>query len=198
VAGQDHDKRFRVEKGTAVPLPGASDLALREERAANATGARLLGFTEHDALLADVRADDALLILGDDLTGVDGAALPSAGPIVYLGTTMPAVIAQRATVVLPIANTLEEEGTFTNLRGRVQRFLQARSAPGVARPAWYVLADLVAAAGGSGTFFIPGEVFTALAASLPAFAGLDYTALGLCGLPVADGQAAGVSAEVSA
>lgn len=198
VAGQDHDKRFRVEKGIAVPLPGATDLALREERAANATGARLLGFAERDALLADVQADDALLILGDDLTGVDGAALPAAGPIVYLGTTVPAVIAQRATVVLPIANTLEEEGTLTNLRGRVQRYLQARSAPGVARPAWYVLADLVAAVGGAGAFFQPGEVFAALAASLPAFAGLDYDALGLRGLPVSHEQTAGASAEVSA
>ena len=38
----------------------------------------------------------------------------------------------------------EEEGTFTNLRGRVQRFLQAKAAPGLARPSWFVLADLLA------------------------------------------------------
>ena len=55
--------------------------------------------------------------------------------------------AHSAAVVLPIANFAEEEGTFTNLRGRVQRFLQAKAAPGFARPSWYVLADLLGALG---------------------------------------------------
>jgi len=39
---------------------------------------------------------------------------------------------------LLLENMVEEEGTFTNLRGRVQRFLQARAAPGMARPSWWV------------------------------------------------------------
>ena len=55
-----------------------------------------------------------------------------------------------AAVVLPIANFAEEEGTFTNLRGRVQRFLQAKAAPGFARPSWFVLGDLLARAGRAG------------------------------------------------
>ena len=56
-----------------------------------------------------------------------------------IGTTLPAWARHAAAVVLPIANFAEEEGTFTNLRGRVQRFLQAKAAPGFARPSWFVL-----------------------------------------------------------
>jgi NADH-quinone oxidoreductase subunit G len=175
---------FRVVRGDVVPLPGAPDLALRAERAANATGARLLGFTEVETVANASRMGDTLLVVGDAMDGVSAADLAGLSSLVYIGTTLPAVAAQSATVVLPITTTIEEEGTFTNLRGRVQRFLQARTAPGVARPTWYVLADLVAAAGGNGQYFLPSEVFTALAASQPAFAGLEYEALGLRGLPV--------------
>jgi len=116
---------------------------------------------------------------------------------VYVGTTVPALVTQRAAVVLPMTNTLEEEGTFTNLRGRVQRYLQARTAPGVARPTWYVLADLLAAMGGAGQFFVPNEVFAALAATHPAFTGLDYEALGLRGLPIVEHAADVPAAEVT-
>ena len=81
----------------------------------------------------------------------------------YLGTALPAAVEARVAVVLPITNVLEEEGTMTNLRGRVQRFLQAKAAPGVARPTWYVLADLLTGSfviervfqiPGTGAFFV--------------------------------------------
>jgi NADH-quinone oxidoreductase subunit G len=87
----------------------------------------------------------------------------------------------------------EEEGTFTNLRGRVQRFLQAKVAPGQARPSWMVLADLLGAIGGRGgdQFFTAGAVFSALAASHSDFNGLSYDRLGLRGLPVLSNQPAG-------
>jgi predicted molibdopterin-dependent oxidoreductase YjgC len=83
-----------------------------------------------------------------------------------------------------MTNFAEEEGTFTNLRGRVQRFLQAKAAPGLARPSWFVLADLLGALGESANYFLPADVFAALAASHAEFAGLTYDRLGLRGLPV--------------
>ena len=45
---------------------------------------------------------------------------------------------------------------------------------------------------------LKGELSSFRKASLPAFAGLDYDALGLRGLPVSHEQTAGASAEVSA
>ena len=177
---------FRVRRGDEAPLPGVPDLSLRAERAPNATGARLLGFSEVESLAAVTGDGETLLVVGDNLDDVDAAVLARAGTVVVIGASLPAAVRDRAAVALPIANTIEEEGTFTNLRGRVQRFLQATPAPGIARPSWYVLADLLAAAGGDGSFFLPSEVFAALAATHPAFAGLDYDALGLRGLPVVD------------
>jgi NADH-quinone oxidoreductase subunit G len=95
--------------------------------------------------------------------------------------------------VLPITNVAEEEGTFTNLRGRVQRFLQAKAAPGLARPSWYALADLNAALGVKAEYFLPSAVFEAMAQQEPAFGGLSYETLGLYGAPV-KGAAATVGA----
>ena len=188
----------RARQGDEVPLPGVQDLALRRERAPNATGARLLGFAEVDALGAVLRDGDTLLIVGDDLEGIDAAHLDRAARIIFVGCTVPAALVARAAVVLPVANALEEEGTFTNLRGRVQRFLQAKAAPGVARPTWYVLADLLAATGGDARFFLPSEVFAALANTHAAFGGLEYETLGLRGLPVVDDAVTGGAAAPGA
>ncbi|HMA22328.1 MAG TPA: molybdopterin-dependent oxidoreductase, partial [Gemmatimonadaceae bacterium] len=91
---------------------------------------------------------------------------------------------EKPSVVLPITNFAEEEGTFTNLRGRVQRFMQAKAAPGLARPSWLVLGDLLGGMGAQEQFFLPSDVFANLAASKPQFAGLSYDTLGMRGLPV--------------
>jgi len=175
---------FRVEQGTEVPLAGVADLALRVERAANATGARALGFVEVADFAATIREGEALLVVGDSLDHIDPALVAKAGAVVYVGTSLPLVLQDRALVVLPATNIMEEEGTLTNLRGRVQRFLQAKAAPGVARPTWYVLADLLSGVGGNGSFYLPAEVFAALSSTHAAFVGLDYESLGLRGLPL--------------
>ncbi|MEP6781436.1 MAG: molybdopterin-dependent oxidoreductase, partial [Gemmatimonadaceae bacterium] len=172
---------FRVSTGAEVPLPGVNDLALRTERAANATGARSLGFTEFASLNEALRDGDALLVVDENLNNADGAALSRASAIVHIGTTLPDVLEARAAVVLPIANIAEEEGTFTNLRGRVQRFMQAKAAPGVARPSWYVLGDLLHEIGSDDSFYLPSDVFQALSATHAAYEGLNYHALGLMG-----------------
>jgi NADH-quinone oxidoreductase subunit G len=189
---------FRVERGAAAPLPGVPDLALREERAANATGARALGFAEVASPADALRDGDVLLVVGDTLDGLDATALARASAVVAIGTAVSTVLAERAAVVLPITNILEEEGTLTNLRGHVQRYLQAKTAPGIARPTWYVLADLYAALGGEARFFLPSEVFAALTATHAAFAGLEYDALGLQGLPMGQSAAPLASTEVTA
>ena len=95
-----------------------------------------------------------------------------------------------AAVVLPIANFSEEEGTFTNLRGRVQRFMQAKAAPGLARPSWLVLGDLLGALDAQSAFYLPSDVFGMMAESHPDFAGLTYDSLGMRGLPVMTAETA--------
>jgi NADH-quinone oxidoreductase subunit G len=130
-----------------------------------------------------------LVVADEELAGADAGAAARAGAVIVIGTTLPAWARHGASVVLPIANCVEEEGTFTNLRGRVQRFLQAKAAPGLARPSYFVLGDLLAAMGEGQGYWTASAVFDALAASQPAFAGLSYDALGLNGAPTADAMA---------
>jgi NADH-quinone oxidoreductase subunit G len=178
---------FRVATGDEAPLPGVEDLALRRDRAANVTGAEMLGYARTDDPLSGLGEGDVLIIADDDLEGVPGA-VSKAGAVIVIGTALPAGI-DNPDVVLPIANFTEEEGTFTNLRGRVQRFTQAKAAPGLARPSWLVLGDLLGAMGAQASFYLPSDVFNNLAASKPAFAGLSYEKLGMRGLPVVDAMA---------
>ncbi len=181
---------YRVETGEEAALPGVEDLALRSDRAANVNGAELFGFKRSDRPLEGLRDGDILVIADDDLNGVSASELARASQVLVIGTTLPEA-AREAAVLLPIANFAEEEGTFTNLRGRVQRFTQAKPAPGLARPSWLVLGDLLGALGEQEAFYLPSDVFAKIASSHSAFSGLSYEGLGMRGLPVLDGQTAG-------
>ena len=172
---------YRMPTGDEAPLPGVEDLALRRDRAANGTGADLLGFDRTHDVLGGLGDGDVLVVADDELDGADPAAVARAAAVLVIGTTVPVALRRAADVVLPIANMAEEEGTFTNLRGRVQRFLQARAAPGLARPSWWVLGDLLAELGQGQGYFTAETAFAALATAQPAFAGMSYGALGLRG-----------------
>src|SRR6185503_2558302 len=184
---------FRVEQGDEAPLPGVEDLSLRRDRAANVRGAELFGFARSDNPLAKLGAGDVLVVADEELVGLDAADVAKAGAIIVIGTTLPPWAKHAANVVLPIANFTEEEGTFTNLRGHVQRFMQAKQAPGFARPSWYVLSDLLAEAGVKTNYSLASDVFKALAGARSEFAGMSYDTLGLKGRSVA-GATAGASA----
>ena len=186
---------FRVERGPEAPLPGVPDLARRTELAANVRGAEVLGFAKTDNPLEKLGAGDVLVLVdvGGAPLPVDAAALSRAGAVIVLGTTLPEV-ARIAAVVLPVTNVAEEEGTFTNLRGRVQRYMQAKAAPGMARPVWWAVGDLLAAMGEKADYFLASEVFADLAARVPTYAGMSYDSLGLRGaITSGSGQRAGTA-----
>jgi NADH-quinone oxidoreductase subunit G len=187
---------FRVTEGDEAPLPGVPDLALRRERAANVNGAETLGFKKTKDLLAGLKQGDVLVVAGEDLAGIDASALAGASDVIVISSVLPEA-ATKASVVLPIANFSEEEGTVTNLRGRVQRFTQARQAPGETRPSWLVLGDLLGAMGKQDTFFLPSDVFTKLASSNSAFSGLSYDSLGFKGLPLANAPDSGPKTPIA-
>src|SRR5262249_51097625 len=114
------------------------------------------------------------------------AALAGAETVVFQGTNANEASAA-AHVVLPSAAYVERDGTFTNFEGRVQRFRAALDPLGEARPDWEILARLGGARGLTGP--VAGaeraeQVFQALAAAVPAFAGMSYRGLGDHGLVV--------------
>ncbi len=183
-----------VPMGDEAPLAGIPDLALRRERTANATGARLVGVDAEWGAAVNA-LDGAALVVVLDLD-LDERLRERIGPqakVVILGTAMSELDA-RAEVVLPIANMVEENGTFVNRDGRVQRYMQARTAPGMARPAWWVAGEALALADPS---FDPpsdaAQAFAVLADTLPAFGGLTHAALGFSGRTVRDAATAGAS-----
>ena len=182
---------FRVPTGPEAPLPGVEDLSLRADRAANVRGAELLGFVRKERPLDDLGAGDVLLVADEELAGVDAGGVAKAGAVLVVGTSLPFWARHTAAVVLPICNLAEEEGSFTNLRGRVQRFMQAKAAPGFARQSWLALAELLKAFGGGAgaDAYVASDVFAALASARGEFAGLSYDRLGMHGQPVASATA---------
>jgi NADH-quinone oxidoreductase subunit G len=191
---------YRVERGEEAPLAGVEGLALRRERAANVRGAELFGFRENANPLTAVTGGDVLVVADEDLAdldSVDPATASRAGAVIVIGTTLPTWAQSSANVVLPITNFTEEEGTFTNVGGRVQRFMQARATTGLARPSFWVIGDLLAAMGDGTGFFTAAEAFASLAAANEGFRGMSYETLGMKGALVA-GAAAPVPAGAGA
>jgi len=172
---------FQMVQGEEAPLAGVPNLALRADRAPNGTGAELLGYTR-DVTGAVAAAVNSALVL---LLGESDVPVETKGVLVYAGTVLPDH-ARSAEVVLPLANVAEEDGTFVNRDGRVQRYFQAKPAPGMARPAWWVLSELVAEHEGVARAVGAEDVFDMLAASEP-FSGLSYGRLGMLGARVRNG-----------
>ena len=176
---------FRVPTGDEAPLPGVEDLALRTDRAANVRGAEALGFERSENPLSGLGSGDVLIVADDDLEGLDAARIRQASAVIVIGTVLPEAVRDVAAVVLPTTNFSEEEGTFTNLRGRVQRYMQAKAAPAFARPGFMVLSDLLSALGDKGGYFLASDAFAALASAQREFAGMSYDTLGLRGAVLA-------------
>jgi len=183
-AGFDWTGAFQVVMGEEAPLAGVPNLALRAERAPNGAGAELLGYTRDYAAALRAAESAALLFVLDE----PELSVRTAGALIYAGTVLPDG-ARDAHVVLPLANVAEEDGTYVNRDGRAQRYFQAKPAPGMARPAWWVLAELGAALGRSRPLGSAAEAFERLAATVEPFRGLSYAELGLTGRRLSPGAA---------
>ena len=158
------------------PLAGIPNLALRRERAANGDGARLLGYsTEWQAAVKRASSADLVVLLDVMLTDAEAALVGGAAAVVVLGTLQGQELAA-AQLVLPVTTVAEEHGAFVNRDLRIQRYQQARSAPGMARPAWWVASEA-----GRLEPSTAAEAFAMVAAMLPALSGMSYSDLGMTG-----------------
>ncbi len=169
-----------------VVLKGFPSLARRRDLAPNGRGAELLGMLrvgsdEGTGGLEDVADHDGIvLVLGDALDDQAPDFGSSAALFVHLATHASAASAN-AHFVLPITSFAEQEGSFTNLNGRVQRFWPGIRAPGAARPAWFVIGVTLAERTGSTAPRSAAESFASLGSSFPPFAGMSYDDLGTGG-----------------
>ncbi|MBI4513018.1 MAG: (2Fe-2S)-binding protein [Gemmatimonadetes bacterium] len=183
---------FRVPTGPTAVLEGFPKLQLRAERVPNAVGAALLGFRRSADLFADLRGRrGALLVLGDPLHDAPADFGRDAAFYLYAGSVA-SPAARNAHVLLPVTTFAEMDGTFTNFEGRVQRFTQALTPPGMARPAWVALSALSSRMGSGAMLDSAAEAFAALAAEFEPFRGMTYETLGFGGriTEAAEGAAA--------
>lgn len=82
-----------------------------------------------------------------------------------------------ADLVLPLATFVEQDGSFTNFQGRVQRFHRAFPPRGEAKPGWEIASMIALLEGGS----IPAtakDCFQLLTETVAAYKGLSWSNLG--------------------
>jgi NADH-quinone oxidoreductase subunit G len=178
----------------SVPRTGEADkLLLNADKNPNSVGAKLTGIAAEPmgsnlAKIADgIRAGriKTLVVFGEDVTrhGI-GADLLSKLETLVVSDILPNATTKLAHFVLPGCAHAEKRGTFTNAKGRVQKFMKAVEAPGQAKPEIEVLNDLVkAVVGGEGFVSVEG-LFNQMAKQVPAFSALTWAELGDTGKTV--------------
>ncbi len=182
VDGKDVTAAIKVPQGPEAPLPGVPNLALRKDRVPNLDGARLAGYTAawKDAM-ARVEGAALVMLLDADLDDAEAARLASAGIVVGLASVDDDRL-KGAAMLLPVSTMAEENGTYVNRDQRVQRFIEAKGAPGMARPGWWIAAQAWAENNpGQGAPMTAAEAFARLGSAIPALNGLTYGDLGLTG-----------------
>jgi NADH-quinone oxidoreductase subunit G len=85
-------------------------------------------------------------------------------------------VAEKAHVLLPAATHVEDEGSFVNLDGRIQRFRKAYPARGEALPHWRWAQELGHTLGASAAQSSSREVFLSLAPSVPELTSFGWEA----------------------
>jgi predicted molibdopterin-dependent oxidoreductase YjgC len=87
--------------------------------------------------------------------------------------------AQKADVVLPAVSWAEQDGTFTNLEGRVQRAVKALGDPqSKAAPDWMILDHLASYFDAQWVHASAQSVTAEITQANPLYAGLDWSSLG--------------------
>jgi NADH-quinone oxidoreductase subunit G len=181
-------------QATCVPVERgrSDDLLIKQEKAANAAGARAMGFGPPEPVMDRIRsgAIDAVIAMGHDVLDPqllgDAAPLESADTVILLDSHVSDLV-RVAHAVFPTRVAAEKHGTLTNFAGRVQRVRPALEPAWEAYSEGEIISRLGAALGldGFDGRFDVWEVGKALSAALPAFEGVDLESVGAEGLALA-------------
>ena len=180
----------------SVPRTGEADkLLVAADKNPNTNGAILTGIVDCHAemgrnfpKIADgIRAGKikTLIVFGEDVTkhGL-GAELLAKLDTLIVSDILPNKTTEAAHYLLPGCAHAEKRGSFTNIKGRVQRFTKAVEPRGNARPEWEFLHELVHNVTGRNGFVSIEGLFNQMAKEVPGFHGLTWAALGETGMTV--------------
>jgi NADH-quinone oxidoreductase subunit G len=126
-----------------------------------------------------------LIVVGEDVTrhGLGADVLGKLETLI-VSDILPNETTRLAHYLLPDCAHAEKRGTFTNTKGRVQKFMKAVEPPGDARPEWEILRELLQGLSGQAGFVSIEGLFNQMAAEVPAFKGLTWAGLGDTGATV--------------
>jgi NADH-quinone oxidoreductase subunit G len=185
--------KFNALTDSVPRLAEGDKLLLNADRNPNTTGSRLIGisFTETGINLpkiADgIRAGKikTLIVFGEDVTkhGISADLLAKLDTLI-VSDILPNKTTEAAHYFLPGCAHAEKRGSFTNVKGRVQRFMKAVEPRGDARPEWEFLHELVHNVTGQNGFVSIEGLFNQMAKEVPAFNGLTWASLGDTGVTV--------------
>ncbi|MFO1499439.1 MAG: molybdopterin-dependent oxidoreductase [Verrucomicrobiota bacterium] len=178
----------------SIPRFGEGDrLLLNADRNPNSAGAQLTGISAAPMgsnlakMAAGIEAGKitTLLVVGEDVTkhGLRAEWLRQLQTLV-VADILPNATTAAAHYLLPGCAHVEKRGTFTNVKGRVQKFTKAVEPPGDARPEWEFLLELLAHLSGQQPMATIEGVFNQMARDLPALSGVTWAALGDSGVTV--------------
>jgi NADH-quinone oxidoreductase subunit G len=168
-------------------------LLVSADKNPNTNGARLTGicFTEIGTNIPQIANRIAsgkiktLIVFGEDVTkhGI-GADLLGKLETLIVSDILPNATTRAAHYLLPGCAHAEKRGSFTNTKGRVQKFMKAVEAPGDARAEWEFLHDLVHNVTGQNGFVTIEGLFNQMVREVPAFNGVTWQSLGDTGVTV--------------
>lgn len=178
----------------SIPRTGEGDkLLVNADKNPNSNGARLTGIAANPmgsqlAKTADGIKSGAiktLIVFGEDVIrhGISADLLAKLETLI-VSDILPNKTTAAAHYLLPGCAHAEKRGSFTNVKGRVQRFMKAVEAPGDARAEWEFLHELVYNVTGHNGFVTIEGLFNQMAKEVPAFNGLTWAGLGDTGVTV--------------
>jgi NADH-quinone oxidoreductase subunit G len=172
---------YRSERtADEVVCSGFPKLARRRDLAANTTGLEKIGYSRvgnDDAQGGLDGSSEVLVVVGDQLADLPENFGAAAQLFIYIGHTLTGA-ARNAHFILPATTFAEQEGTFVNFEGRVQRFWPALLPPALARPVWQIVGVLLAGLGDGNAPASAAQAFARVSELHAAFAGIDYDTMG--------------------
>jgi len=186
-------KRLEAVTDSVPRIAEGDKLLLNADRNPNGTGARLIGIAANPMgsnlpKIADgIRTGrlKTLIVFGEDVTqhGI-GSDLLSKLENLIVSDILPHETTKLVHYLLPGCAHAAKRATFTNIKGRVQKFMKAVEPPGNARPEWEFLHELVFNVTGQDGFVSIEGLFNQMAKEVPAFSGLTWAGLGDTGMTV--------------
>ena len=185
----------RLEAVTdSIPRPGEADkLLLSSDRNPNSQGARLIGLASPTmgSRLPEIAEAirngriKTLIVFGEDLVphGFAPELLAKLETLV-VSDILPNHTTGLAHYLLPGCAHAEKRGSYTNQKGRVQRFFQAIEPPGQARPEAEFIGEILSQLTGAPPTLNMEGLFNQMAGEVPAFSGVTWAGLGDLGATV--------------